>query len=221
VRAAETHGRRFEIPGALGVRWVRDRTAKTESERNEMTTQTEAQRLARLCERIDELDFSQIEALGSQAAAELRRLEAEVQSLRGAVPAGMMLAPVSLLKRAESSLGSFCSDEGWGAADMEVMDDISAMLAAAPQPALVPAGWVPLTEKLINSQEPWLYEPCWLAFPSGAVLKGVYEWRQGRDPDRFYTDGGGDYWAFDATHVMPVALPEHPAAPQPTQGETK
>jgi hypothetical protein len=46
VRAAETHGRRIEVPGALGVRWVRDRTAKTESEGHEMTTQTEAQQPA-------------------------------------------------------------------------------------------------------------------------------------------------------------------------------
>jgi predicted nuclease with TOPRIM domain len=61
------------------------------------------------------------------------RLRKELEALRGAVPAGWKLVPVSLLKRAESSLGSFCSDLGWADKDMEVMDDISGMLAANPQ----------------------------------------------------------------------------------------
>jgi hypothetical protein len=43
---------------------------------------TEAQRLAERCEHIDELDFSQIEALGSRVANELRRLEAENARMR-------------------------------------------------------------------------------------------------------------------------------------------
>jgi len=68
-----------------------------------------------------------------KAQARCIELEAEVQALRGAVPAGWKLVPVSLLKRAESSLGSFCSDLGWADKDMEVMDDISGMLAANPQ----------------------------------------------------------------------------------------
>ena len=84
--------------------------------------------------------------------------------------------------------------------------------------------WVPVTQQLFNSQEPWLYKTCWLAFPSGAVLTGVYEWRQGRNPDRFISNEIGDVWAFDVSHVMPVTPPPHPAMlsaapaapPQPT-----
>lgn len=66
------------------------------------------------------------------------------------VPAGYVLVPVELLKRAESSLGSFCSDHGWGDADMQAMDDISGLLAASPQPQPVQpttgiVGYVPVS----------------------------------------------------------------------------
>lgn len=59
---------------------------------------------------------------------------AAIAQAQSCVPAGMVLASVELLKRAESSLGSFCSDHGWGDADMQTMDDISGLLAASPQP---------------------------------------------------------------------------------------
>lgn len=67
----------------------------------------------------------------AEAAVKQARIDAQAQSC---VPAGMVLASVELLKRAESSLGSFCSDHGWGDADMQAMDDISGLLAASPQP---------------------------------------------------------------------------------------
>jgi len=80
----------------------------------------------------------------------------------------------------------------------------------------VPDGWSPVTQELLDSQEPWLYKPCWLAIPSGGVLQGYYEWRQGRKPDRFYTNDGGDLWALDVLYVMPINPPASPsAAPQP------
>ena len=79
---------------------------------------------------------------------------AAIEASRAAVPAGMVLAPIELLKRAESSLGSFCSDHGWGDSDMQTMDDISGLLAAAPQleqaHCQVPAGHVLVSESLLK-----------------------------------------------------------------------
>ena len=49
------------------------------------------------------------------------------------VPQGWKLVPVELLDRATESLGSFVSDHGWGQADMDTFDDLSA-LASVPQP---------------------------------------------------------------------------------------
>jgi hypothetical protein len=88
-----------------------------------MTTQTEAQRLARLCERIDELDSVQLEELGHVVSAELRRLEAEAQALRGAVPA----VPDAIEVTADND-AAYGYQDGWNACR-------KAMLAAAPQPA--------------------------------------------------------------------------------------
>jgi hypothetical protein len=50
--------------------------------------------------------------------------------LKRATPAGYLPISVGLLERVEESLGSFCSDLGWGQADMDVMDSVSAVLAA-------------------------------------------------------------------------------------------
>lgn len=72
------------------------------------------------------------------AARDAWKARAALEEGRAAVPAGWVLVPVELLKRAESSLGSFCSDHGWGDADMQTMDDISGLLAAAPQPVAQP-----------------------------------------------------------------------------------
>lgn len=36
---------------------------------------------------------------------------------------------VELLQAVEHSLGAFCSDEGWGQADMDTLDRVSAVLA--------------------------------------------------------------------------------------------
>lgn len=46
-----------------------------------------------------------------------------------AVPQGWKLVPVELLDRATESLGSFVSDHGWGQADMDTFDDLSALAA--------------------------------------------------------------------------------------------
>lgn len=90
-------------------------------------------------------------------------------------------------------------------------------LAVQPRPgaaalSAAPTAWVPVTQELLESQEPWLYTPCWLALNGGSVLQGYYEWRQGRNPDRFCTNGGGDLWAFDVSHVMPIKPPAHPSS---------
>ena len=39
------------------------------------------------------------------------------------------MVPVSVLENATSSLGAFCSDEGWGQDDMDNMDAVDAELA--------------------------------------------------------------------------------------------
>lgn len=52
------------------------------------------------------------------------------------VPQGFTLVPVELLDRATESLGSFVSDHGWGQADMDTFDDLSA-LAADPKGQLL------------------------------------------------------------------------------------
>jgi hypothetical protein len=106
-----------------------------------MSTQTEAQRLARLCERIDELDSVQLEELGEVVGTELRRLEAEVQALRGAVPAGWKLVPIEpteeMLDAADAADREY-TRRNFGDV-MTVMqgpyDHWCAMVAAAPQPA--------------------------------------------------------------------------------------
>jgi hypothetical protein len=94
-----------------------------------MKTQTEAQRLATLLEQ-DPSEWGGLSMVAWPAAAELRRLEAEVQALRGAVPAGWRLAPLNPTPEMKKAGGIAC---GFG-------QDIAhhtyaAMLAAAPQPA--------------------------------------------------------------------------------------
>lgn len=49
-----------------------------------------------------------------------------------AVPQGCRMVPTELLERATESLGSFVSDHGWGQADIDTFDDLSAL--ATPQP---------------------------------------------------------------------------------------
>jgi hypothetical protein len=87
--------------------------------------------------------------------------------------------------------------------------------AAQPAPVQEPVAWVPVTETLLNEQHPWLYKTMWIAMKDGRVLTGRYEWRQGRNPDRFYPDGAGDEWAYDASHVMPLQAPAHPSTTPP------
>jgi len=70
--------------------------------------------------------------------------------------------------------------------------------------------WVPMTQELLNNQHPWLYKQMWIALKDGSVFTGIYEWRQGRYPDRLLLDGAGNVWAFEAAYVMPVVQPEHP-----------
>jgi len=204
VRAAETHGRRFEIPGALGLRWVRGGIAETESEGNEMSDRM-IERLsdeADLCRSDGANDIADLldeagEAIKSARAenarmrselerpmsseakvlvhdnarlrAEVQRLEAElsmatvlharltheaikaqarcieleaeVQALRGAVPAGWRLVPIEpteeMLDAADAADREY-TRRNFGDV-MTVMqgpyDHWCSMVAAAPQPA--------------------------------------------------------------------------------------
>jgi hypothetical protein len=49
------------------------------------------------------------------------------------VPEGWRLVELSTLQRAADSLGSFCSDHGWSDSDMETLDAVLALIAAAPE----------------------------------------------------------------------------------------
>jgi Lar family restriction alleviation protein len=98
-------------------------------------------------------------------------------------------------------------------ASMKLTDDeIEAAEAARgiQKRAMQPTGWVEVTQSLLNSQPNWIYRTIWIAMKDGRVLTGRYTWRQGRNPERFVTEGGWDEWALDASHVMPMAIPAHP-----------
>ena len=71
--------------------------------------------------------------------------------------------------------------------------------------------WVPVTKELLSAQHPWLYESMWIAMKDGRVMTGHYAWMQGRYPDRFLVGDCASLWAFEATHVMPMNQPKHPA----------
>lgn len=76
-------------------------------------------------------------------AAEMRagrnhliRTELSLAAIRAALltaPPGYVLVPLELAGRLQASIGAFVSDEGWVAADMGTADDLSALLAAAPE----------------------------------------------------------------------------------------
>ena len=72
--------------------------------------------------------------------------------------------------------------------------------------------WVPVTKELLSAQHPWLYESMWIAMKDGSVMSGHYAWMQGRYPDRFLVGDCASLWAFEATHVMPMNQPKHPAS---------
>lgn len=75
-------------------------------------------------------DFSDATAARSAVIAEYEQAARRAQ----VVPQGWKLVPVELLERATESLGSFVSDHGWGQADMDTFDDLSALAAAPQQP---------------------------------------------------------------------------------------
>lgn len=98
-----------------------------------MIEQTEAQRLADAWANAMTVR-AHVDA-GNAMAAELRRLEAEVQALRGAVPAGYVLVPVEPTFEqieAAAKAAKHYMDECGGNSPTVVY---KAMLAATPQPA--------------------------------------------------------------------------------------
>lgn len=100
------------------------------------------------------------------------------------------------------------------AANRDCMDNFDALKAdydalKLQYESLTQDAWVPITEKLIDEKPDWLYNPMWLAEKGGRILQGRYEWRQGRFPDRFFTDAG-DFWVFEIAYVMPLVKPTHP-----------
>lgn len=65
------------------------------------------------------------------------------QCARAAVPDGMVLVDRQIIDDAETALGHFCSDLGWSDADMQAMDNLSAVLAATPPAVEARDGWNP------------------------------------------------------------------------------
>jgi hypothetical protein len=100
---------------------------------------------------------------------------------------------------------------------LDIADELAPLYAAPAAPA--PVQWVPVTEALFTSQADWLYEPMWIALKDGRVTTGVYEWRQGRGPDRLIGPEVGDEWAFNATHLMPLKKPEPSAIAASKEGK--
>jgi hypothetical protein len=99
----------------------------------------------------------------------------------------------------------------WEATNPRITDDVKRF--GSPRYATPPAAqrqWTPMSKELLTSQVHWLYKQMWIALKDGSVMTGVYDWRQGRYPDRLLLDGAGDVWAFEAEYVMPVVQPEHP-----------
>ena len=99
----------------------------------------------------------------------------------------------------------------WGGSDPAIEDGIKAALEAMPTPPAAQRQWVPVTKELLSAQHPWLYESMWIAMKDGSVMTGYYAWMQGRYPDRFLVGDCASLWAFEATHVMPMNQPKHPA----------
>lgn len=58
---------------------------------------------------------------------------AQVQAM-GRVPKGWAVVEREILQDAEEALGNFVSDHDWGDSDMVALDNLSAVLAVAPQP---------------------------------------------------------------------------------------
>lgn len=96
-----------------------------------------------------------------------RMARAAIQAI-APVPAGYVLVERQILEDAESSLGAFCSDEGWGDKDMQAMDNLSAILSAAPQPAQQVAQQKPAQDEPVA----WLDEDMDCAYTSSALDGG-------------------------------------------------
>lgn len=69
--------------------------------------------------------------------------------------------------------------------------------------------WVKVTKDLLSDQPDWLYRPLWVAHKQ-MVYSGMYDWRQGRTPDRFYCEDGRDISALDDCYIMPLIKPVSP-----------
>jgi hypothetical protein len=75
-----------------------------------------------------------VEALTAKATAYMEMMDANAKELDRLMAERKPLTdevrvPLEVLEAAESSLGSFCSDEGWSDQDMQNMDNLSAYIA--------------------------------------------------------------------------------------------
>ena len=72
--------------------------------------------------------FGEPVGLVKQVTGELNRLIGTSPPARKPLT-DQVLVPLNVLEAAESSLGSFCSDEGWSGKDIQNMDNLSAYIA--------------------------------------------------------------------------------------------
>jgi hypothetical protein len=73
--------------------------------------------------------------------------------------------------------------------------------------------WIAVSKKLLEEQPDWLYQPLWISTADG-VFAAQYEWRQGRYPHQFDTEGAGSFTIPDVTHAMPLVKPCGPKKAQ-------
>lgn len=73
----------------------------------------------------------------------------------------VITVPRELLERVSASLGSFCSDEGWGQKDMDTMDSVDALLAQNKPyvPRCASCGTTENLHRDVGSGGPWRCNP--------------------------------------------------------------
>jgi len=88
--------------------------------------ETPAERIAREC--ADNQSLCRLLAEERTEAAALRARIAELEATQPERQPLTVSVPIKDIENAIESLGSFCSDQGWGASDMQAMDNLIAIV---------------------------------------------------------------------------------------------
>ena len=126
------------------------------------------------------------------------------------VPDGWQLVPKELLLRAQDSLGSFISDQGWGASDMDTFDEVSSLLASSPpapqaEPCLHPCGNIKCAVACKNHEQACVMKP----EPERINYLVVHEFAQFHRLDYNKTAAMVRKALMAHTHPTPVREPLH------------